>query len=324
LSKYPKEFVIFNKLFLAVTALAYSKYILIILLFAYLQPCKAEVIFPSGQDTISAELKKQRLKGLIAGFSIGYSSSLAALHHAWYKHDNRSSFRFHDDLKDWNQLDKAGHFWTAFHQSRLGIDALRWAGVEERKSILYGGLLGVILQTPIEIFDGFSETYGASISDAAANTLGSAFVIGQELAWGQIRIMPKFSFRKTHYAPQRLEMFGNSYPEQMLKDYNGQSYWLSFDISSFLPALSHYPKWLNISAGYGAGGMIYGNPDDNQLHGFSSYRRFFISPDINLRNIPVKSKFLKKTFYVLSAFRIPMPAFEFNTRNQFIFHGLYF
>jgi hypothetical protein len=71
------------------------------------------------------------------------------------------------------------------------------------------------------------------------------------------------------------------------------------------------------------GGMISGNPDDNQLHGFSSYRRF-ISPEINLMNIPVKNKFLKKAFNVLSAFRIPMPALEFNSQNQFILHGLYF
>ncbi len=275
-------------------------------------------------DTLTAEQKKRRLIGLSVGFGVGYAASLVALNHIWYSQDTRSSFQFHDDLLYWNQMDKAGHFYTAFHQSRAGIDALRWAGVQEKKAIWIGGMLGFVLQTPIEIFDGFSSQYGFSVSDFAANTLGSAAVIAQELTWKEIRIMPKFSFSRSEYSPQRLEMFGSTFAEQLLQDYNGQTYWYSVDIFAFLKNDSNFPKWLNIAAGYGAGGMVYGNPDKNLAHGYNSYRQFFISPDIDLRYLPVKNKFLKTAIYLISMYRIPMPALEYNTQKQLIMHPIYF
>jgi hypothetical protein len=275
-------------------------------------------------DTLSAANKRQRLYGLAAGFSIGYSSSLVMLHRAWYSQADQSRFHFHNDARDWNQMDKAGHFWTAFHQSRIGIDALRWAGVEEKKAILYGGALGIILQTPIEIFDGFSTAYGASITDGLANIAGSAAVVAQELKWGKVRIMPKFSFHPTMYPSFRPNTFGGNFAEQMLKDYNGQSYWLSFDMSLFRDPEKINRKWLNVAIGYGSVGMMYGNPEQNFINGFNSFRRFFISPDINLMNIEVKSKFVKRLFYVLSSVRIPMPALEINSMGKLKIHPLYF
>jgi uncharacterized protein YfiM (DUF2279 family) len=298
----------------------------LVLSFLFLIGCiKPDHAYAQGPaDTLSQKQKQQRIIGLSAAFAAGYTTSLILLNNAWYSQDSRSSFHFHDDLLYWNQMDKAGHFYTAFHQSRAGVDALRWAGVEEKKSIWIGGMLGIVLQTPIEIFDGFSSEYGASVSDFAANTVGSAALIAQELTWGEIRIMPKFSFRSTPYDPNRLEMFGTSLPEQILQDYNGQSYWLSVDIASFLHKDSRFPKWLNIAGGYGAGGMVYGDPVKNRQHGHSSYRQFFLSPDIDLRYLPVKSKFLKAAIYLVSMYRIPMPALEYNTRQQVIFHPLYY
>ena len=41
----------------------------------------------------------------------------------------------------------------------------------------------------------------------------------------------------------------------MLKDYNGQTYWLSANLKSFFKK-SNVPTWLNISVGYGAEGMF--------------------------------------------------------------------
>jgi len=289
--------------------------------------CSKTVFAQASGDSLSNTQVKNRVIGLSTGFKkkpVGYTTSLILLNNAWYSQDTRSSFHFHDDLHYWNQMDKAGHAFTAFHQSRAGVDALRWAGVKEKKAIWIGGMMGIILQTPIELFDGFSSEYGASVSDFAANTLGSAGVIAQELVWGEIRIMPKFSFRSTPYDPQRLEMFGNSLAEQVLQDYNGQSYWLSVDVAAFLKKDSNFPKWLNIAGGYGAGGMVYGDPVKNRLYGHQSYRQFFLSPDIDLRYLPVKSRFLKTAIYLLSMYRIPMPAIEYNTRNQLIFHPVYY
>jgi hypothetical protein len=52
--------------------------------------------------------------------------------------------------------------------------------------------------------------------------------------------------------------------EQMLKDYNGQTYWLSVNLHSFYKG-SKIPKWLNLAIGYGANGMLTGNGENNGL-----------------------------------------------------------
>ncbi|MBA2583416.1 MAG: DUF2279 domain-containing protein [Bacteroidetes bacterium] len=269
-------------------------------------------------------MNKSRLHKLAGGFAIGFGGSLYLLNKAWYSKETGTSFHFYNDMDHWNQIDKSGHFWSAFQQSRLGVDMLLWSGMDRIQSIWIGGMLGVVLQAPIEVFDGFSDDYGASWSDFGFNMAGSTFLIAQQLAWNEIRIMPKYSFHTTAYAPLRPQTFGKSLPEQMLKDYNGQSYWLSFNLSAFLPHDSNYPKWLNIATGYAASQMVYGSPRDNNNYGYTAYRRFFISPDINLQNIKTSSKFLKKTFYILSAFRIPMPAIELNSKMQVKFHPLYY
>ena len=44
--------------------------------------------------------------------------------------------------------------------------------------------------------DGFSDHWGFSWGDYAANVLGTSLLIGQELAWNEQRIQLKYS---THY-----------------------------------------------------------------------------------------------------------------------------
>jgi len=275
-------------------------------------------------DTLSAQQKRNRQLVLSGGFVAGYAVSLKLLSDAWYKQYPRTHFHFYDDSKHWKQMDKAGHFWTAFHESRIGVDALRWAGTSEKKAIWFGSMLGLALQTPIEVLDGLSQEYGFSNSDMVANAAGSAAVLGQQLAWGEIRLMPKFSFHRTEYSTTRLESLGNSYVGQMLKDYNGQTYWLSVDIYRFLPQDTRYPKWLNVAVGYSAEGMVVGDPMLNREVGQRPFRKFYLSPDLNLTGIPTRSKVLKKLFYVASIFRIPAPALEYSNRHGLVFRPLYY
>jgi hypothetical protein len=62
---------------------------------------------------------------------------------------------------------------------------------------------------------------------------GTALFVSQELLWKEQRITPKFSFHTTQYAQYRPNVLGSSLAEQMLKDYNGQTYWLSVNLHSF-------------------------------------------------------------------------------------------
>jgi VanZ family protein len=294
-----------------------------ILYFLLLLLCLLRQSMAQGQPDTAA-VNNKRLLVLGSTFTVGYTSLLLSLNKAWYSQEDKTDFHWFNDNRQWKQMDKAGHFWGAFHQSRAGIDMLRWAGVPEKKAILYGGLLGVALQTPIEIFDGYQADYGASLGDIVANTVGSAAVVGQELAWQEVRIMPKYSFHTTRYAGMRPNVLGSSLGEQALKDYNGQTYWLSVDVGAFLKEESRYPRWLTIAVGYGAQEMVFNDPEANAAAGLDAHRQYYLSPDLNLMHFKGRSKVWNTALYVLSIIKIPAPTLEYNRKDGLKLHPLYF
>ena len=283
-------------------------------------------VFAQGQNQLpdTTGLHKKALIWGATGLGVAYGTSLYILSQTWYDKSEKTSFHFFNDIREWQQLDKVGHFWGAFHESRLGVDALRAAGVPAKKAIIYGGLLGFVLQSPIEWLDGYAPAYGASVSDLGANALGSLAVITQELWWGQLRLQPKYSFHSSSLAPLRPQVFGRNLPEQALKDYNGQTYWIAADISAFLPETSKYPKWLNLALGYGGEQMIFGEAATNRQNGYQAYRQYYLTVDLNLLPIKTRSKFLRAAIYVLSSIHLPAPAVEYNQKQGFRFHPLYF
>lgn len=258
-----------------------------------------------------------------------YAASFAGLYVAWYRDYPQSSFHFYNDGGEWMQVDKCGHATAAYYISRIGYETYRWAGMKERASAWYGGLLGFAYMLNIEILDGFSAGWGFSPGDLIANTAGSLAFTLQQLGWHEQRFVFKYSFHQTKYAQYRTDLFGDSFTQNMLKDYNGHSYWLSGNIASFLPRGSKFPRWLNVAVGYGAEGMTggYGNPgayNGQPIPEFPRYRKFFLSLDVDLTRIPVKSGILKGLFTVLNFIKIPAPALEYNTQGQFVFHPIYF
>ena len=273
----------------------------------------------------SSKLNKRRLNRLIVGGTILYTSAMTGLYFVWYSNGDQTSFHFFDDSKEWQQVDKVGHFYSAFHIARASAEAFKWTGLEERKAFFWGAMTGIILMTPIEILDGFSSEYGASWSDFIANTGGALFSYGQYALWNEIRIHPKFSFHRTSLAPQRPEILGRGFQEEIIKDYNGQTYWLSFDLDKFFPRQSKFPKWLNLGIGYGAQDMIYAESDQNEiLTGLQPFRQYYIGIDFDLNAIPARRKFWKAVLYAINMIHLPAPTFEFNSRDGVKFRPFYF
>jgi hypothetical protein len=246
---------------------------------------------------------------------------MIGLNQLWYKDYPRSSFHFFNDNSEWLQMDKMGHFTTSYYIGRLGIGLMKWTGVKRKKAIWYGGLLGLLYQSTIEVLDGYSSEWGFSPADFGANAAGSILVIGQALAWDEQRIVLKYSFQQSKYAKYRPSVLGNKLQENMLKDYNGQTYWLSVNLSSFMKKDTKFPKWLNIAAGYGAEGMTGGefNPpyidaDGYQIN-FERYRQFYLSLDVDLTRIKTKSRFLRSLFTTIGFIKFPAPALEFSKKG---------
>lgn len=270
------------------------------------------------QKNAARPYNKKRIAFIAGTEAVLYAGSLIALNELWYKHYARSPFHFFNDNGEWLQMDKAGHVTTAYYIGRIGIGFLKWGGLERKKAIWYGGMLGSVYQTTIEVLDGHSREWGFSIGDFAANTAGSMLVVGQELLWDEQRIVLKFGFQKSRYARYRPNVLGSNLAENLLKDYNGQTYWISVNPASFIKHNDWFPSWLNIAAGYGADGMTggYSNPPVTDESGnsltFDRYRQFYLSLDIDLTRIKTRSPFLKSVLMAVGFIKIPAPALEFS------------
>ncbi len=268
--------------------------------------------------TPAKSFNKKRF-ALVAGTEVAIcSATMIGLSQIWYKDYPRSSFHTFYDNGEWLQMDKAGHSTTSYYIGRLGIGLMKWSGVGRKKGIWYGGMLGFVYQSTIEVLDGYSSEWGFSFGDVVANAAGSLLVIGEELAWNEQRIVLKCSFQQSKYAKYRPNVLGKNLQENLFKDYNGQTYWLSVNLSSFMNKETKFPKWLNVAAGYGAEGMtggeenpIYIDEKGNQIK-FERYRQFYLSLDVDLTRIKTKSRFLKTFFTTFGFIKFPFPAMEFN------------
>lgn len=251
--------------------------------------------------------------------------SLVGLNQLWYADYPQSNFHTINDSGEWLQMDKFGHVFSSYQVGRVGADLLAWSGVSERNQLIYGSTLGFAYLGVVEVFDGFSEEWGFSWTDILANAAGTSLYVGQQLLWKEQRITLKYSFHQTHYAVQNPDKLGDGWTEEFLKDYNGQTYWLSVNLHSFFKE-SEVPKWLNVAFGYGAEGMLTGENEsvNNNLITQDRRRQFYFSLDVDLSRIQTKSHFLKTIFSIFNVLKVPFPTVEFTEKNGFRFHGIYF
>jgi hypothetical protein len=277
--------------------------------------------FVHGQDSVQTDqsINKKRLRHISIAAATGYTIGLTGLYHLWYKNSEAQSFRFFNDNAEWKQVDKFGHFGSAFYLSYGTYKALRWSGLPQQRSSLISAATGFLMLLPIEVFDGFSDAYGASTGDLLANAGGATFFLGQQALWKEIRIYPKFSFHPTQFSQLRPNVLGNGSVSEFFKDYNGQTYWFSFDIDKFVA----FPKWLNLTVGYGAENMVYARDYQNLQHGFNPYRQYYLALDFDLTAIKTRSKALKTIIFFANIIRIPGPALSFSTHGT-QFHPFYF
>jgi hypothetical protein len=257
-----------------------------------------------------------RLKWVLVGIALTYGLIVLALSTAWYSDQMLQPFHFFNDLAEWKQLDKFAHLCWAFHVCAIAVGLLRWGGLKQH--LLIGTIVGFLFVSFVEILDGFSIGYGASIFDLIANATGSILFFAQTKIWKQIKIFPKFSFHFTSFAVLRPSLLGDGFFQEILKDYNGQTFWYSWS-----PEKKWWPSFLSIAIGVGAEGMIYGRDEQNQLHDFSPYRKFYFSLDLNPNYFSSKGKWGQFIYYPLSIMKCPAPAIEFSTQGV-RFHWLYF
>lgn len=266
---------------------------------------------------------KKRLKTVIATEAVGYTVAMTGLYSLWYKDVPSSSFHTFNDNKEWLQMDKIGHGVTAYYVGFAGYKALKYSGISEKKSIWYGGTLGLFFLTSVEIFDGYSSAWGFSWGDVAVNTVGSGLFVAQQLAWKEQRILLKYSFHRSPYWEKRPNLLGENLAQNMIKDYNGQTYWMSANIASFLSKDTQFPKWLNLAVGYGAKGML-GAFNNDLFPNIKRERQYYLSLDVDLTRIKSKNKIANTLLGAFGFLKFPLPTVEFNSGGKTNFYWLYF
>jgi hypothetical protein len=247
----------------------------------------------------------------LAFVGVGTAGTMAVIHvyqkNAWWSGQRRS---FHV-VNDWEyalNIDKIGHFYGANLISNLFSSSLQWAGIESKKSLIYGALLGSIFGLYVEFEDGFATDWGFSPGDAGADLLGAWYPVAQEY----FPILKNFNFKWSYIPTSQLK---SGKKKIFIDDHEGQTMWLSISVVNFLPEKirKFYPVFLNLALGYGVRDL------DGRGGGV---REFYISLDYDLEKLPGDGwlwGLIKKN---LNYIHLPAPAIRLTPK--FAFFGLFF
>jgi hypothetical protein len=159
----------------------------------------------------------------------------------------------------------------------------------------------------VELLDATQVDWGFSLWDISADLAGSAIYIASQKC--NMGASLKFFYAPTIYPDFAPELLGKNTAERIIKDYNGQSYWLSIDIP--------HTEFLTLDIGYSADGLIGGrtNPPG---YNYERIRQFYISPGINLEKLPTKKKWLKTILKTLNIIKIPFPAVGISSKGNLL------
>ncbi|MDX1907328.1 MAG: DUF2279 domain-containing protein [Bacteroidia bacterium] len=269
-------------------------------------------------DTLPNPARKRTAIGAAAS---GYVVTGLYLGFNWYANEPLTRFHFFNDWREWQQIDKFGHALGGYHATKWVTGLCKWSGMPKRQSLVVGGVSGFMAMSTIEVLDGFGEGWGFSWPDIGANFVGASLAVTNQALWNEDRIQLKVSWLPSPYARvdslQRL--FGSTPVEWLLKDYNGQTLWMSFRVHSFLPEgrlKTIWPRWLNVAAGYGAEGLLgnYGREPWAAIQA-REYRQYYLGLDVDFSQIRTRSGFLNSLLSVASIFRVPMPAVRFDQQG---------
>jgi len=275
----------------------------------------------------SPEYHKGRSAFVVGGTSALGVGLLGTLSYSWYKDYNTSSFHFFDDAVEWKGMDKVGHGVTAYQVCDYIEGWYEWAGHSKQRARWYSALTSMSFLTTVEIMDGFSEGWGFSNLDMISNTVGIAAFIAKSKFSKNNSFSLKYGFLPSSYRVLRPEQLGYNHVTSLIKDYNAQSYWLSFNLS-LLTKNSKFPRWLNLAVGYGAEGLLggKGNPEFNDaglmLPKVGRYSQFFLSLDVDWKKIPTQNRYLKFMLKALSFYKLPFPTLEANSKGKVLFRWL--
>ena len=276
-------------------------------------------------QTDSLTPSKQSNKKVVLNASViaGWAGSQSALYQIWYSDYNTGKFHVFDDSHEWLYMDKLGHIFTNYQLTKTLFHTYS-TSYSEHSALIRSTAVSLGFQTTLELMDGFSSGWGFSWTDMLANTMGASLFYLQHAKFKHQVVQPKFSFSPSHLAHYRPMLLGNSTIQQVFKDYNGQTYWYSFQLPQ--RSIKRIPAWINLAFGYSITNKLdahlnnYHTSDGKTL---TARTEFLCALDINLEKIPVKNRFLKGLFRAANSIKFPFPTIGYST-GKLHFYPIYF
>ena len=277
---------------------------LILFLFLSFNTCYAQT------DT----LKPTRLAIVGLANSSVMIGSYAYVKNSWWS-DNAEDFHFDDgsDLRYAKNVDKASHFMGGLIVADIFTSSLKWSGLNEKKSYLYGAALGSFIQLSIEMKDAYAPYWGFSIYDFGAGTIG-AIVPYAERYWKPMEYIDfKMSYykRSNHYWDLTTAQKPDNPPSKYHyhDDYINQTYWLS------VYPLKNVGSDIGLAFGFGLDESQY--LDGKTKRGGKN--EFYIALDYDLKRVLKRwnSPFAKKMKHWLNYIKIPAPTIRVAPELEF-------
>lgn len=250
--------------------------------------------------------------------------SLIALNEMWYKNYPRSSFQLFNDGNEWLQIDKVGHAFSAYQLNRFFFNQYQRTGYDTKRSLRNATISSLSYMTTIEILDGFSKNWGFSPWDFSANLSGSLLHLIQQKKWGEQKIQMKFSYHETPFAKYNPSQLGDNFQQRVFKEYNGQTYWLSFNSTLLLSKNNTFRDVVSLSIGYSASEMTHAKTNNFIVNNFQRHREFLFSFDADLNRVKWKRKGLKKVMRIFNVIKVPLPTMKIRENGKISFHLFYF
>lgn len=242
--------------------------------------------------------------GIVSGTSLAI---LGGIYYRWktaWWNDGTTGFHFDYNPTYTDNVDKIGHLYGGILFTECFGLGLRWAGLDEESSLLYGALFSTLVYTGVEIKDGFAPTWGFDPLDLGFSIAGSIYPYAQK----KVPFLQNFNF-KYSYFPSNSTYFnnlkrGNKNNQFFNDDYEGETFWLAANIKNLLPSdiNSFMPDFLNIALGVSIENLD--NPSARR-------KVFVISPDIDLVKLfKPENEILKEVLRLLNYIHIPLPALK--------------
>ncbi len=249
-----------------------------------------------------------RQKCIIAGLT-AHQLATIYVEYKWWWEGHYHAFVLENDGGFNNYsfgVDKCGHFYTSYMYFNALNELLKWGEFSQKKRLFVSAAIPFMWALSIEIGDGFSN-YDFSPTDLLANSLGIGYGLLQE----EVPYLRNFKF-KFSYFPSGFYQNNNYKGWSLTADYNGHIYWMSMDVNNLLPkpAKRYWPKYLNLSVGYG----MVGFAETNFNHGGSGVdsreRKYCIGLDWNLGAFSAKTKTGKTINNILDYYHFPAPGLK--------------